>query len=147
MKNLSKIITSCALLLSTSSIAGTFLLEEYNLVTIDSVKTSGTLHVDGQSLIGGDLASTQSKEFGQTLNKNETALELGGTILSGNQFNVTGTVIVDNTLIGKDQNRRTTINNVSVERGTVVAGDVSGLSASIEENLTSASDAFKALER
>ena len=146
MKKLSILITSCALLFSTNSMAGSFLLNDYNLVTIEDVNTTGTLHVDGQSLIGGDLASTQSKEFGQTLNQDDISLELGGTILSGNQFNVTGSVIVDESLIGEDQNGRTTINGVSVERGNVVGGDVSDLSESIEENLTSASDAFKALE-
>lgn len=166
MKNLSLFITSCALLFSTNSIAGSFLLNEYNLVTIEDINNPGSLHIDGTSLIGGDINVDQNGvlELGQRISSSSSqeSLQLGG-IYSGNSNTRGNTSItvddnsnVVSTILENNVTARTTINGITtneigidITRNAISAvqeQDLSGLSATIEENLTNASDAFKELE-
>lgn len=155
MKKLSRLITSCALLISSNAFAGSFLLNEYNLVTIDGVN-SANLHVDGQSLIGSDLRVQNNTVLGQNVGSSEISAQIGGefSTRSGINTGAGATIIVDNSLdengdainnVNQINSNQVQINNQFVNNGRVESADLSELSETVAENLINASETFSNL--
>lgn len=154
MNILSKVIACSLAILSTYTTAGSFLLEDYNLVTIDSVN-SNNLHVDGRSLIGGDVNVQNSIVLGQNVHSGLSAA-IGGEFNARNGVNAGSgsTVIVDNNrdAYGNRINQvsssgnQTRVNGSLINNASVITGDLSRLSQIVEDNLTNFSTDFNNLE-
>lgn len=156
MKNLFKYVAVASIaLFSTHTIAGSFLLQDYNLVTIDSVN-SNNLHVDGRSLIGGDLNVQNTIVLGQNISNGFSAA-IGGQFNARNGVNVGNgsTLLIDNSVdaygnpinqVNRINNNQTLVNGAFVNNADVRTANLSNLSEIVEENLTNASEEFKNLE-
>lgn len=151
MKKLSALLASISFAISNSVFAGSFLLEEYNLVTINDVNAT-SMHVHGKALIGGNLNSTSSSvEFGlDAPYENATSLTVAGTIKSktngGQDFTAKGYSLVDdiNTVTNPNNDNQYFVNGREIKNTKgVTTQDLSSLPADIESNLKEASSAFK----
>lgn len=150
MKKQLVLITSLfTTLITAPAIAGSFLLEEYNLVTIGSVN-SNSMHVHGKALIGGNLNSTSSNVgFGlDAPYENATTLTVAGSVNSGQGFTAKGYSIVgdSNNVTNPNNANQYYVNNREIKNTKgVTKQDLSSLPADIKNNLESNSTYFKNL--
>lgn len=152
-KNLVLITSFITTLMATPVLAGSFLLEEYNLVTIGDVNAT-SMHVHGKSLIGGNLNSTSADvEFGlDAPYENETTLTVAGLVKSktdgGQDFTAKGYAIVDdsNDVTNPNGANQYYVNGREVKNTKgVTEQDLSTLPSEIKSNLEDASTEFKNL--
>lgn len=147
MKKLSYLLAPLTFIISTHVFAGSFLLNEYNLVTIGDVNAT-SMHVHGKTLIGGDLNSTNAGvEFGlDAPYENTTNLTVAGTISDGSGFTAKGYSIVDNanTVTNPNNANQYFVNGREIKNTKgVTTQDLSSMPAEIESNLKSSSSTFK----
>jgi choice-of-anchor A domain-containing protein len=122
MKKIISILSGLFLLASVTANASEFILNEYNVITIENFVGLGGTHVDGKTFVGGNYLGAKS-DFGQRLDQNSssdiTALTVAGTIsaqvgvyvhdtvlsseknivaaaINSNQVNINGKVIESN---------------------------------------------------
>lgn len=145
MTKFAVILSSLCLTFTSFVNASSFVLNDYNLITVDDVNSS-SLHVHGNAFIGGDLNAGNS-EIGSRLN-NTVALELAGDLDrnlkilgSNNTAEVSGTV-------STDQNGRPSVNGNTIESAASVTGDISlsAKAASIEAEINAVSNDYKNLD-
>ena len=156
MKKLLFIILSVTFT-SFTSYAGSFVLNDYSLVTIESFEsTSG--HVYGSAFVGGDLTGN-SVEFGSRITRNTDTevLTVTGTVSNSSITVYNNDVVVNedkNTITTKDNGNKFDVNGLNVETATDVSyvSDVTGdtdlysLRDDYAAQLISASAAFAQLE-
>lgn len=123
--------------------ASSFVLNEYNLITLGDVNSS-SLHVHGNAFIGGNLDANNA-EFGSRL-ENSTALELAGELRNNarilgqnNNAVVSGLaeVVVDQNGIEKQQ---VSVNNSYIDNTKNVSHDAS-LGAKVNDMQSALEDA------
>ena len=142
MKKLLFIILSVTFT-SFTSYAGSFVLNEYNLVTIEDFVSNG--HIQGKSFVGGDLSGSTAT-FGQSIN-GETSLTVVGEIASGTSIKAENNHVVVSEL---NADASGTYDGQSIgNASSVVVGSTASLEIIKEDyktQLESASASFAALD-
>ncbi|MBU2925456.1 choice-of-anchor A family protein [Colwellia sp. 1_MG-2023] len=101
MKKFISILSGLFLLASVTANASEFILNEYNVITIEDFEGLGGTHVDGKTFVGGNYTGLKS-DFGQRLDQNSrsdiTALTVAGSI------NAQVGVYVHDTVLSSEKN-------------------------------------------
>jgi len=93
MKNKLILLTGL-LLISLNSFSGTFLLNDYNLITLGDFSSNSD--IEGRTFIGGDLIGSSSHNYGIHLSSpfDGPTLQVAGSINSGNPISIQGGLVV-----------------------------------------------------
>jgi choice-of-anchor A domain-containing protein len=115
-----KLMMLMGLLISPHVIAGTFLLNDYNLITLGDFSSNSD--IEGRTFIGGDLIGSSSHNYGIHLSApfNEPTLQVAGMVQSGNPLSVQGSMEVglNNTVKVTGQKK---VNNRHVNNATDIS--------------------------
>ncbi|WP_159822503.1 collagen-binding domain-containing protein [Colwellia sp. 20A7] len=137
MKKIISILSGLFLFASVTTNASDFILNEYNVVTIENFVGLGGTHVDGKTFVGGNYIG-QKSDFGQRLDQNSrsdiTALTVAGSI------NAQVGVYVHDTVLSSENNIVTAAinSNQVLINSTVIDSNIDNV------KLTTGLDAIKA---
>lgn len=145
MKKFSSLVAVFCGMLSLPAISGSFVLNEYNVVTIDDFQSNQ--HVQGKTFVGGDLNGNLS-EFGSHVASGEITLQVAGEVNlsstlkvqnSGLEVSTSNTISADKRYVGS-----TLIENAS---SVDYNNDLADLKDDYQTQLEDASQAFAGLEK
>lgn len=148
MKSLSLIFSFFISGLSFTVNAGTFVLSEYNVVTIGDFQS--TSHVDGKAFVGGDLTGSQNVAVGAHLPQNtgENVLTVVGKVKTDvSVYNNNLEVSESSTVTANNQNFIVDTGFVSNTKSVVQTPDaaLNALRADYKQQLENASTGFTSL--
>jgi choice-of-anchor A domain-containing protein len=157
MKKIISILSGLFLFASLNTSAGDFLLNEYNVITIENFTSSGGTHVDGKTFIGGDLIGTdESKnDFGQRLDQNSpvdiTALTVVGKLDGKIGTNKHDIVLNSekNTVTAATNSNQVNINDNEIESNidnVKLTADLDAIKADYKAQLENSSAYFASLD-
>ena len=131
--------------------AGSFILNDYNLITLGDFET--TQHVDGSVFVGGDLIANQSIGFfGKDTDSPYSALAVAGKITGNTNtpINVNGNLEIsaENTITTFDNNNKFRVNGHEIQNSSGISlnTDLVNLAVDYKAELEDASLAFKNLD-
>jgi choice-of-anchor A domain-containing protein len=150
MKKIISILSGLFLFVSATTDASEFILNEYNVVTIENFTTIGGTHVDGKVFVGGDYTGLKS-DLGQRLKQDSDidVLTVAGTmtakteiynnniILSAKNNIVSDVPVINNTLV----NGTTVTTKGEVKQST----DLESIKADYKAQLENSSAYFASL--
>jgi choice-of-anchor A domain-containing protein len=147
MKKIISILSGLCLFTSLTINASNFLLNEYNIITIDDFETTGGTHVEGKVFVGGDLIG-QNLGVGSRLDSNVNALTVVGDLnteinFSNNNLEINDSHTVENngSQIKVNDQFMKNINTVSVSSET----SLNNLKADYQSQLENSSAYFESL--
>lgn len=143
-------ISSFLLCLSCPVNAGSFVLQDYNVVTIEDFETSS--HVDGKVFVGGDLIANSKIGVGEHIDSAYigASLQVAGQVTGKNGISVHGTMEVgdSNTVTTFDNDTRYKVNGQEIQNtnGVSTNSDLTTLTTNYKNELEQASVTFQNME-
>lgn len=143
-------ITTLLLFLSCSVNAGSFVLQDYNVVTIGDFTT--TSHVDGKVFVGGDLIANAKIGIGEHIDSAYTgaSLQVAGNVKGNNAISVHGTMEVggSNTLSTFDNGNKVRVNGQEIQNsnGVTTNSDLTNTAINYKNELEQASTTFQNMD-
>lgn len=143
-------LSSLLFCLSCSVNAGSFVLQDYNVVTVEDFET--TSHVDGKVFVGGDLIANQKIGVGEHLNSPYigASLQVSGYVGGNSGISVKGQMEVgeSNTISTFDNGNKVKVNNQEIQNssGVSIENNLAATATTYENELNQASAAFQAME-
>ena len=147
---MNKLLSVLLFSFSCSVSAGSFVLQDYNVVTIDVFNT--TSHVDGTVFVGGDLLANNKIGIGEHLNSPYTgaSLQVAGNIKGNNGISVHGSVEVSesNTLSTFDNGNKVRVNGQEIQNSAGVSSnsELAITAMNYKNELEQASTTFQSME-
>lgn len=140
------------LCVSSSATAGTFVLQDYNVVTIDDFET--TSHVDGKVFVGGDLIANQKIGVGEHIDGNSpyigASLQVSGDVQGNSGISVHGTMEVgeSNEIITPENSSQIYVNDQEIQNsnGVSINSDLPNTTVRYKNELEQASSSFNNME-
>lgn len=148
MFKISGYLLSAFMLVNASAHAGSFILNDYNVVTIGDLTFES--HIAGKTFVGGDLNGYNSPNFADQVDQSsiDASLQVAGNVNLSSSISVKGhmEVSADNTITAINSSQTKVngqyINNVT---SVTVNNDLDAEKVAIENELKSASTAFATL--
>ncbi|WP_170252893.1 choice-of-anchor A family protein [Colwellia echini] len=132
---------------SCSVTAGSFVLQDYNVVTIEDFQTSS--HVDGKVFVGGDLIANSKIGVGEHLTSPYAGatLQVAGSVQGSSGISVKGSMEVgsSNSLSTFDNGHKVRVNNQEIQNssGISINADLTTTAINFKNELEQASTSFQ----
>ena len=143
-------LSSLLFCLSFSVNAGSFVLQDYNVVTIKDFNTNS--HVDGKVFVGGDLIANTKIGVGEHLASpyDGASLQVAGVVQGNSGISVKGQMEVgdNNVLSTFDNDNKIRVNNQEIQNSSGVSSNnnLSNTALNYQAELIEASTSFSEME-
>jgi len=152
MKKIISILSGLFLFASLNTSAGDFLLNEYNVITIENFTSSGGTHVDGKVFVGGNFTGVENVGSMVKHGNNIDVLTVAGTMQTATYVHNNNIILsAENhalSVVGNDADDNTSINGITVNtKGNVEQStDLASIKADYKAQLENSSAYFASLK-